>query len=76
MLALYCKSKQNRKVRFDMAEVIEYENGLKVLDQMLEDLAGEEFDDFDVEWTGLDTVTDLDQFSATEDEFAEIDSYH
>ena len=42
------------------------------LDQMLEDLAGEEFSEFDQDF---DLGSDLDIFSDA-DEFAEIDNYH
>jgi len=42
------------------------------LDQMLEDLAGEELGEFDEDF---ELSSDLDIFSDT-DEFAEIDSYH
>ncbi|MFW5431249.1 MAG: hypothetical protein ACKE5M_04190 [Methylophilaceae bacterium] len=57
-----------------MAKVLENENSVEFLDQMLEDLAGEEFDEFDDDLNELDS--DLGQFSATEDEFVEIDTYH
>ncbi|MEE9332328.1 MAG: hypothetical protein V3U89_08875 [Methylophilaceae bacterium] len=45
----------------------------ELLDQMLEDLAGEEFDEHDYDFVGLDSG--LDKFSEI-DTFAEIDSYH
>lgn len=44
----------------------------EALDQMLEDLAGEELNEFD---NSFDINADLDIFADT-DEFAEIDSYH
>lgn len=44
----------------------------ELLDQMLEDLAGEELSEFDNE---LDLNTDLDIYADTDD-FAEIDSFH
>lgn len=54
-----------------MTEALENENGLALLDQMLEDLAGDEFD------AELFTLgEDLDNFSTVEDEFAEIDGQH
>lgn len=44
----------------------------ELLDQLLEDLAGEEISEFDNE---LDLNTDLDIYADTDD-FAEIDSFH
>lgn len=44
----------------------------ELLDQMLEDLAGEEFSEFDDD---LELSSDLDKFSDADD-FADIDSYH
>ncbi|MDP2193526.1 MAG: hypothetical protein Q8K36_03265 [Alphaproteobacteria bacterium] len=44
----------------------------ELLDQMLEDLAGEEFSEFDDD---LALNSDLDKFSDADD-FADIDSYH
>lgn len=44
----------------------------KILDQMLEDLAGEEFSEFNDD---LVLSSDLDKFSDSDD-FADIDNYH
>jgi len=44
----------------------------KILDQMLEDLAGEEFSEFD---DNLALSSDLDKFSDADD-FSDIDNYH
>lgn len=54
-----------------MPDIFENENNTELLDQMLEDLAGEEFEEFDFE-----SLSGLDQFSSLEDEFAEIDTQH
>lgn len=64
---------QRRKVRFDMANTVTNSPSKKeLLDQLLEDLAGEEISEFDNE---LDLNTDLDIYADTDD-FAEIDSFH
>lgn len=64
---------QRRKVRFDMAGTTTNSPGkTALLDQMLEDLAGEELSEFENEF---DVSNDLDIFADT-DEFAEIDSFH
>ncbi len=64
---------QSRKVRFDMAgTTTKSSDKIQRLDQMLEDLAGEELGEFDEDF---ELSSDLDIFSDT-DEFAEIDSYH
>jgi len=44
----------------------------KLLDQMLEDIAGEEFSEYG---NDFELDSELDKFSTT-DEFANIDSYH
>lgn len=63
----------SRKGRFDMANITtNSQNKTELLDQMLEDLAGEELSEFDNEF---DLNNDLDIFADT-DEFAEIDRYH
>ena len=61
----------SRKVRFDMAGTTSNTNTER-LDQMFEDLAGEELSEFD---NDIDVNADLDIFADTDD-FAEIDSYH
>ena len=45
---------------------------IEVLDQLLEDLAGEEINEFD---NDLDLNADLDIYADTDD-FADIDSFH
>jgi hypothetical protein len=47
-------------------------NNAELLDQMLEDLAGEEFSDYDDDF---ELSSDFEKLSIT-DEFADIDSYH
>jgi hypothetical protein len=61
----------DRKVRFDMANTTT-DIKTEYLDQMLEDLAGEELSEFNDDF---ELNADLDKFSDT-DVFAEIDSYH
>lgn len=56
-----------------MAETItKNHDNAQLLDQMLEDLAGEEFSEFDDDF---ELSSDLDIFSDTDD-FVEIDNYH
>jgi hypothetical protein len=52
--------------------LIKRQHKTEQLDQMLEDLAGEELNEFDDDF-GLNP--DLDKFSDADD-FADIDSYH
>lgn len=54
-----------------MAQVNKDHTKTALLDQMLEDLAGDELSEFD----NLDFDADLDAFSDT-DHFLEIDQYH
>lgn len=69
----YITAKQKRKVWFVMANtLIKRQHKTEQLDQMLEDLAGEELNEFDDDF-GLSP--DLDKFSDADD-FADIDSYH
>ena len=67
----YISCGADRKVRFEMANTTT-EIKTELLDQMLEDLAGEELNDFNEDY---DLNADLDKF-ADIDVFAEIDSYH
>lgn len=49
-----------------------YQDKTEILDQMLEDLAGEELSEFDDDF---ELSSDLDKFSDLDD-FAEIDNFH
>lgn len=66
-------AKQSRKVRYVMATTTtKYQDKTEILDQMLEDLAGEELSEFDDDF---ELSSDLDKFSDLDD-FAEIDNFH
>lgn len=65
-------AKQNRKVRYVMATTTKHQDKTEILDQMLEDLAGEELSEFDDDF---ELSPDLDKFSDLDD-FAEIDNFH
>jgi len=73
LIASLYLAKQSRKVRYVMATpTTKSQVKTELLDQMLEDLAGEEFSEFDDDF---ELSPDLDKFSDIDD-FAEIDNFH